>query len=68
MSSRVARRLDETLPRSFSSWKASLRAAVTGAGRKKRLTLVLQIQRQLEEDVAKPVLGWRNDYFAAGRA
>ena len=32
---------------------------------KKRLTLVLQIQRQLEEDVGKPMLGWRNDYFAA---
>ncbi len=23
------------------------------------------IQRRLEEDVAKPMLGWRNDYFAA---
>ncbi len=32
---------------------------------KKRLALVLQIQRRLEEDVAKPMLGWRNDYFAA---
>jgi peptide/nickel transport system substrate-binding protein len=31
---------------------------------KKRLALVLQIQRRLEEDVAKPMLGWRNDYFA----
>ena len=32
---------------------------------KKRLALVLEIQRRLEEDVAKPMLGWRNDYFAA---
>jgi len=32
---------------------------------KKRLALVLAIQRKLEEDVAKPMLGWRNDYFAA---
>ena len=32
---------------------------------KKRLALVLTIQRQLEEAVAKPMLGWRNDYFAA---
>ena len=31
---------------------------------KKRLTLVLDIQRRLEEDVAKPMLGWRNAYFA----
>jgi peptide/nickel transport system substrate-binding protein len=31
----------------------------------KRLALVLAIQRRLEEDVAKPMLGWRNDYFAA---
>jgi peptide/nickel transport system substrate-binding protein len=32
---------------------------------KKRLALVVQIQKKLEEDVAKPMLGWRNDYFAA---
>ena len=32
---------------------------------KKRLALVLQIQRRLEEDVAKPMLGWRTAYFAA---
>jgi peptide/nickel transport system substrate-binding protein len=31
---------------------------------KKRLALVLAIQKKLEEDVAKPMLGWRNDYFA----
>ena len=31
----------------------------------RRLALVLRIQRQLEDDVAKPMLGWRNDYFAA---
>jgi peptide/nickel transport system substrate-binding protein len=31
---------------------------------KKRLTLVLDIQRRLEEDVAKPMLGWRSAYFA----
>jgi peptide/nickel transport system substrate-binding protein len=31
---------------------------------KKRLALVLDIQRRLEEDVAKPMLGWRNAYFA----
>jgi peptide/nickel transport system substrate-binding protein len=31
---------------------------------KKRLALVLRIQRQLEEDVAKPMLGWRYAYFA----
>jgi peptide/nickel transport system substrate-binding protein len=31
---------------------------------KKRLALVLDVQRRLEEDVAKPMLGWRNAYFA----
>jgi peptide/nickel transport system substrate-binding protein len=31
---------------------------------KKHLALVLDIQRRLEEDVAKPMLGWRNAYFA----
>ena len=31
---------------------------------KKRLALVLDIQRRLEEDVAKPMLGWGNAYFA----
>jgi peptide/nickel transport system substrate-binding protein len=31
---------------------------------KKRLALVLDIQRRLEEEVAKPMLGWRNAYFA----
>jgi peptide/nickel transport system substrate-binding protein len=31
---------------------------------RKRLALVLAIQKTLEEDVAKPMLGWRNDYFA----
>ncbi len=31
---------------------------------KKRLALVLRIQRQLEDDVAKPMLGWRYAYFA----
>jgi peptide/nickel transport system substrate-binding protein len=31
---------------------------------KKRLALVLDIQRRLEADVAKPMLGWRNAYFA----
>jgi ABC-type transport system substrate-binding protein len=31
---------------------------------KKRLALVLDIQHRLEADVAKPMLGWRNAYFA----
>jgi peptide/nickel transport system substrate-binding protein len=31
---------------------------------KKRLTLVVQIQRKLEEDAARPVMGWRTDRFA----
>jgi len=30
---------------------------------KKRFELVLQIQRKLEADVAKPILGWRFGYF-----
>jgi ABC-type transport system substrate-binding protein len=30
------------------------------------LALVLDIQRRLEEGVAKPMLGWRNAYFARG--
>ena len=25
---------------------------------------MLDVQRRLEEDVAKPMLGWRNAYFA----
>jgi peptide/nickel transport system substrate-binding protein len=29
----------------------------------KRAALVAQIQRKLEEDVARPVMGWRFDYF-----
>ncbi len=29
----------------------------------KRATLVAQIQRKLEEDAARPVMGWRLDYF-----
>ena len=29
----------------------------------KRVTLVAQIQRKLEEDAARPVMGWRLDYF-----
>lgn len=29
-----------------------------------RLTLVREIQRKLEEDAARPVMGWRLDYFA----
>ena len=31
---------------------------------KKRLALVAQIQRKLEEDAARPVMGWRIDRFA----
>jgi len=31
--------------------------------RAKRLKLVWQIQRKLEADVARPMLGWRNEYF-----
>ena len=31
--------------------------------RSKRLTLVWEIQRKLEIDVARPMLGWRNEYF-----
>ena len=30
---------------------------------KKRAALVAQIQRKLEEDAARPVMGWRLDYF-----
>ena len=31
--------------------------------RDKRLKLVWEIQRRLESDVARPMLGWRNEYF-----
>ncbi len=31
--------------------------------RAKRLTLVWDVQRKLEADVARPMLGWRNEYF-----
>jgi len=31
--------------------------------RDKRLALVWQIQKQLEADVARPMLGWRKEYF-----
>ena len=31
--------------------------------RARRLTLVWDIQRKLEADVARPMLGWRNEYF-----
>jgi peptide/nickel transport system substrate-binding protein len=31
--------------------------------RDRRLTLVADIQRTLEADVARPMLGWRNEYF-----
>ncbi len=31
--------------------------------RGKRLKLVWEIQRKLEADVARPMLGWRNEYF-----
>ncbi len=31
--------------------------------RDRRLRLVLEIQRKLEEDVARPMLNWRTDYF-----
>ena len=31
--------------------------------RDKRLKIVWQIQRQLEADVARPMLGWRKEYF-----
>jgi len=30
----------------------------------KRLTLVAQIQKKLEEDAARPTMGWRTDRFA----
>jgi len=30
---------------------------------KKRMALVGAIQRKLEDDAARPVLGWRLDYF-----
>jgi len=30
---------------------------------KKRLALVADIQRKLEEDAARPVMGWRIDHF-----
>jgi len=32
--------------------------------RKKRMQLVAQIQKKLEEDGARPMMGWRLDYFA----
>jgi peptide/nickel transport system substrate-binding protein len=32
--------------------------------RTKRLKLVYEIQRKLEADVARPMLGWRKEYFA----
>jgi peptide/nickel transport system substrate-binding protein len=32
--------------------------------RAKRLRLVLDIQKKLEADVARPMLGWRKEYFA----
>jgi len=31
--------------------------------RDKRIKLVWEIQRRLESDVARPMLGWRNEYF-----
>ncbi|OLC14916.1 MAG: hypothetical protein AUH29_09290 [Candidatus Rokubacteria bacterium 13_1_40CM_69_27] len=31
---------------------------------KKRLEIVARIQKQLEEDAARPMMGWRLDYFA----
>jgi hypothetical protein len=31
--------------------------------RAKRLKLVWEIQRKLEADVARPMLGWRKQYF-----
>ena len=31
--------------------------------RAKRLALVREIQRKLEADVARPMLGWRKEYF-----
>jgi peptide/nickel transport system substrate-binding protein len=33
--------------------------------RAKRLKLVWEIQRRLEADVARPMLGWRNEYFVS---
>ena len=33
--------------------------------RSKRLKLVWEIQRRLEADVARPMLGWRNEYFTS---
>jgi peptide/nickel transport system substrate-binding protein len=31
--------------------------------RERRTKLVWEIQRRLEADVARPMLGWRNEYF-----
>jgi peptide/nickel transport system substrate-binding protein len=31
---------------------------------KKRLAMVLAIQKKLEEDAARPILDWRMDYIA----
>ena len=31
--------------------------------RDRRLKMVWEIQRKLEADVARPMLGWRNEYF-----
>ena len=32
--------------------------------RNKRFKLVAEIQKRLEADVARPMLGWRKEYFA----
>ena len=32
--------------------------------RAKRLKLVWEIQKKLETDVARPMMSWRNEYFA----
>ena len=40
------------------------RIAAGAPGRAKRLVLVHDVQRRLEADVARPMLGWRKEYFA----
>ena len=47
---------DESMDKAIDAQSAEL-------DRAKRLKLVWDIQRKLEADVARPMLGWRNEYF-----
>jgi peptide/nickel transport system substrate-binding protein len=48
---------DETVMRMIDEQSQELNAT-------KRMALVAQIQRKLEEDAARPIMGWRTDRFA----